>query len=65
MIIDPKTIENSLKAMDINIQCSLRAHVDYLTKMLVRVMEEIEYQEPGIILDDDVIEWWNNHKSNL
>jgi site-specific DNA-adenine methylase len=36
-----------------------------LTSMLIRVMEEIEYQEPGIILDDDVKEWWAKSKSNL
>jgi hypothetical protein len=39
-----------------------RSMIDTLTDMLCRVMGEIEYQEPGIVLDQDIKDWWAKHK---
>lgn len=40
----------------------LKKHADKLTDMLCRTMGEIEYQEPGIVLDEDIKSWWEKHK---
>lgn len=39
-----------------------QSNSDKITNMLCSVMGEIEYQDPGIVLDNDVKEWWEKHK---
>lgn len=41
----------------------LKKYADQVTDMLCRTMQEIEYQEPGIIVDDDIKEWYEKHKA--
>lgn len=37
---------------------------DNLRSMLIRTLEEIEYQEPGVVLDHDIVEWNKLRKQN-
>lgn len=40
----------------------LKKYTDNICRMLCEVMGEIECQSPGIVLDEDVKEWWSKHK---
>ena len=33
--------------------------------MLIRVLEEIDYQSPDIVLDDDIKSWWKHTKIEM
>lgn len=33
-----------------------------LRDMLCRTLENVEFQDPGVVLDDDVKEWFIKHK---
>lgn len=39
-----------------------RKKADEVTDMLCRTLGEIAYQEPSIVLDDDIKDWWEKHK---
>lgn len=47
---------------EINSDKYIKSVIDNLTKMLCHVMSEIQYQIPGITLNEDVILWWRAHK---